>query len=184
MNKQALRLKCKEIRKHISNKESKLDKLYARILNDTKYLNSKCIALFVGFNDEIETEELIKIMLADNKCICLPFIGGKTMTFHKINSLDELIKNNMGIKEPPKTNELIEADEIDLMFVPGLCFDYQGYRIGYGGGYYDRYLKDNDIYTIGIGYHEQYLADELIEKDIYDIRLKAFISDEIYIIFE
>ena len=184
MHKQDLRLKYKNIRKYITNKEHKIDKLYARILNDTKYLESKKIALFVGFNDEIETEELIKIMLADNKCICLPYIDGKTMSFHKINSLDELIKNHMGIKEPPCTNELIEVDKIDLMYVPGLCFDCHGYRVGYGGGYYDRYLKDCDIYTIGIGFHEQYLANELIENDSYDIKLKAFISDEIYIIFE
>lgn len=184
MHKQDLRLKYKNIRKYITNKEHKLDKLYARILSDSKYLKSKKIALFVGFNDEIKTEELIKIMLDEGKSIYLPYIDGKTMTFHKINSLDELIKNKMGIKEPPCTNELIEVDKIDLMYVPGLCFDCCGYRVGYGGGYYDRYLKDCDIYTIGIGFHEQYLVNELIENDSYDIRLKAFISDEIYIIFE
>ena len=55
MHKQDLRLKYKNIRKHITNKEHKLDKLYAKILNDTKYLESKKIALFVGFNDEIKT---------------------------------------------------------------------------------------------------------------------------------
>lgn len=184
MRKQELRIKYKNIRKHISNKESKINKLYTKILNDSKYLESKTIALFVGFNDEVETEELIKIMIDDGKTICLPYVDGKHMTFHIINSLDELIKNKTGIKEPPSTNKLIEADMIDLMYVPGLCFDYMGYRIGYGGGYYDCYLKDRNIYTIGIGYHEQYLANEMIEKDIHDIQLKAFMSDEITKIYK
>ena len=94
----------------------------------------------------------------EGKTVCSPICEkeNRNMIFYKINSLDELVEGYYGIKTPPEKKEnIVEKDMIDLILVPGVGFDKDNYRIGFGGGYYDRYLKDYKGYTISLAFKDQ-----------------------------
>ena len=98
------------------------------------------------------------------------------MTFYKINSLDELVEGYYSIKTPPKIEKnIIKKDEIDLILVPGVGFDKNNYRIGFGGGYYDRYLKDFKGYTISLAFKEQIV--EKVPTNEFDLPVDLVITN-------
>ena len=84
-------------------------------------------------------------------------------------------KNKYGILEPDEKIE-IDKDQLDLMIVPLVGYNQNNYRLGYGGGYYDRYLKNYNGYTIGLAYTFQYLKD--YQPEFFDIPLNQIITDE------
>ncbi len=176
MNKKEYRIKNKELRKKISNKKQKDLDIFFECINDIDFVNSNVVALYYPINFEVNCIELIKYALNHSKIVCLPKINrGNRMDFIKITSLNELKDSVIyKLKEPIYNKDnIIDPLKIDVMFIPLLGFDNKNHRLGYGKGYYDTYLKDIDIKTIGLGYKEL-----LIEEDIFiehDIPLRKII---------
>ena len=90
---------------------------------------------------------------------------------------DQPILNKFGIKEPsPSPAELI--DEIDMIIVPGIAFDRNGYRLGYGRGYYDRYLQDKKcVFSLGLAFEIQ-LLDNNLPREHFDQKVNAVATEE------
>ena len=104
----------------------------------------------------------------------------KELKFYRISKMEDLISGGaFGIKEPKENIEnLIDKSNIDLMIVPGICFDKEKNRIGFGKGYYDRYLaNENNIIKIGICFDEQ-VREEYILVDDFDIKMNMVITDK------
>lgn len=122
---------------------SELKKQYEQqIIDDlwqsTKYQQAKILAIYWPLGGEFNTRPVIHQALKDGKEVLLPVVQTQQrMIFAPYGPLVE----RRGIMEPRKTQE-VAKENIDLIIVPGLCFDTRGYRVGYGGGYYDRYLAD------------------------------------------
>lgn len=173
MNKETYRCQYKKIRNEIENRQEKSHRICEKILQHPLYQNSETVAFYASTQSEVDTWELLNKALEDQKRVLLPKVEGNDMQFYEINSLDELEKGTMGIYEPIKGKEV---QEIDCMIVPGICFDQRCHRIGYGKGYYDRYLSRCQTKTIGICFKEQ-ICDE-IKVDNFDIPLDEIISDE------
>ncbi|RHW38505.1 5-formyltetrahydrofolate cyclo-ligase [Lysinibacillus yapensis] len=118
-------------------------KIMDRLLGEPSIIEGNTIAITISNKREVDTIELIKQLWKLNKTVVVPKCHPKdrTMDFYKIENFDQLETVYMDLKEP-KTDctVLVSPDEIDCMVVPGIVFDKKGYRIGYGGGYYDRYL--------------------------------------------
>ena len=93
-----------------------------------------------------------------------------------VRSLDELAPSMLGIPAPPDTAKLLAPEELDLIFVPALAYDAFGYRIGYGGGYYDRYLHDLSAYTVGLA--RERLLREILPVEPHDIAVKCVIMED------
>lgn len=174
MDKQQLRKSAKEIRGSISLKQKLAydEAIYKRIIESEAYKASKVIFIFVSFGSEITTHNIINKALDDNKVVCIPKIISKSegMKACAIESLSELKPNKFGILEPVDTNNEVNSDKIDLAIVPGLFFDLNGGRIGYGAGYYDRFLKfvRKDTKKIGIAYDFQIIDKvPMDENDVY-----------------
>ena len=169
----------KELRKEIiylrDNLEDRYNKsmiIKNKIMNLDIYKNSKVIALYSSMKSEVDTKELIKESLELGKKVLLPRILNKNkMIFIEINNDTNYERNTFGVLEPIG----IEEKNIDLMIIPGVAFDKDNNRLGYGRGYYDKYLKDKDLYKIGICFHEQ-LVDN-IEVDEHDIKMDLIITD-------
>ena len=169
----------KELRKEIiylrDNLEDRYNKsmiIKNKIMNLDIYKNSKVIALYSSMKSEVDTKELIKESLELGKKVLLPRILNKNkMIFIEINKDTNYERNTFGVLEPIG----IEEKNIDLMIIPGVAFDKANNRLGYGRGYYDKYLKDKDLYKIGICFHEQ-LVDN-IEVDEHDIKMDLIITD-------
>lgn len=158
MTKLEIRKKFRDIRKSI--KPSPVtDKFF-----ETKYYSkADKIFTFVSYGSEIDTIPFIKRALKDSKIVAVPVMRAEgEMIFIEIDSLSELIPNRYGIPEPEYNKyKILVSDNSTLIAVPGLAFDKEKYRIGYGGGYYDRYLSEN-IYMTSAGLcYEAQLTDRL-----------------------
>ena len=163
--------------------------IFNKLKETPEYKNANNIMCFVSFNNEVETHEFIEEAILEGKSIYIPVILDdepesifkKTMKISKIESLQGLIKNHMGILQPPcETLKISDAKELDLLVVPGIVFDKRGYRIGYGGAFYDRFITFLDsqkpgIPKIGVCFNESYIEE--VPYDIYDKKVDSVITD-------
>lgn len=125
--------------------------LIQRFLEHPKLTEAKTVLLYYGVGQEIETKGLIQTLLDQGKTVCLPkCLADHQMEARVITSLDDLAPDAYGIPAPGDHCPALEREKMDLILVPGLCFDSRGNRLGQGGGYYDRYLEDYEGVTIGL----------------------------------
>jgi len=122
-------------------------------------LVSRNVSIFQPYNNEIDTNDLINFLFSKRIPISLPCIieESNQMIFREWKNGDELIKGKYGILEPSEKNKVIIPS---VLFVPLLAFDDNGNRLGYGGGYYDKYIEDlenkeNMVLKVGVGYSFQ-----------------------------
>ena len=179
--KKVLRNKILEIRDSLNNNEKELidNKIFNELINTDLYKRSINIFIYISFSNEINTRNIIEKAFKDKKNVFIPKVykDDKLMKAIKLNSIDELKKNSMGILEPIDDSNYIEKENIDLIVVPGVVFDKEFYRIGYGGGYYDRYLKDikSKKNKIALAYDLQ-IVDK-IESEVHDIKVDYIITN-------
>ena len=116
--------------------------LTKRFLQHPFYQEAKTIATYLSFPHEFQTQELIEQALKDGKKVLIPKTYPKGRMEFVVYNPQQLAKTSFGLLEPQGDLEVMEPSQIDLIHVPGLTFTREGYRIGYGGGYYDRYLEN------------------------------------------
>lgn len=138
--------------------------LIAALLAHSAYARAKVLATYLPFPHEVDTSSLILAAQADGKHLVVPKIRDREMVFASYEP-DKLEKTAFGLWEPVGT-VIYTKEQIDLIHVPGLLFNQSGYRIGYGGGYYDRYLADFAGQTISTAYPEQV---QEFQADCHDI---------------
>jgi len=121
---------------------------------------------YVGIGSEVGTETLIRGLLMRGQRVICPRVKGQGELDHlEVTEIDSLVTGPMGLREPD-VRWAVAADlaEVDVMLVPALAFDQRGYRLGYGGGYYDRTIRELNergrAATIGLAFETQ-LVDEL-----------------------
>ena len=126
---------------------------------------------------EPDTFNLISELLSTGKEICVPITDVETFTItpSRLVSLANLIKGAYGIYEP-RENISVPVSEIDIALIPGIAFTTSGDRLGFGKGYYDRFLKDFKGFKIGIGYDFQ-ITDE-IPADKHDIKMDMIVTEK------
>ena len=121
------------------------------ILQSEFYQQADCIFCYVSTAEEIDTRTVLENALASGKTVCVPLCGkGGSMTARKITALSELQTGHYGILEPPDTAPEIAPENIDLILAPALSCDRKGYRLGYGGGYYDRFLSRTNAVCVAL----------------------------------
>ena len=149
-----------------------------------EYQAAEVIYAYLTFNEELRTEFLIRRAWADGKRVAVPRVLGKGwMEFYYIDSFDGFITSAFGVPEPPEDSEkLADSDDV-LLLMPGLAFDRDHNRIGYGGGFYDRYLerymaKGTKFYKPALAYDFQIV--DRIPAAPFDIKVDAvFTAEEI-----
>ena len=169
----------KEIRKELlylrDNLEDRYNKsmiIKNKILDLDIYKKSNVVALYYSMKSEVDTKELIKESLVLGKKVLLPRIINKNkMIFIEVNENTKYEKNTFGVMEPIG----VENNNIDLMICPGVAFDNSNNRLGYGRGYYDKYLSKHDIFKVGICYKEQLV--EKLDVEEHDIKMDFVITD-------
>lgn len=126
--------------------------LTERFLRHPFYQEAKVIATYLSFPHEFQTQELIEQALKDGKKVLIPKTYPKGRMEFVVYDPQQLVKTSFGLLEPQGNLEVVEPSQIDLIHVPGLAFTTEGYRIGYGGGYYDRYLEHFTGHTLSAIY--------------------------------
>ena len=151
--KQILRGQMRQALAELSDQERAWSdgELIQRFLDHPKLAQAQTVMLYYGVGHEIRTEGLIQTLLDQGKTVCLPKCRPENqMAARVITSLEDLAPDRYAIPAPKDTCPVVEREKLDLILVPGLCFDSRGSRLGQGGGYYDRYLEDYDGVTIGL----------------------------------
>jgi len=147
------------------------------ILSLKEYKDAQTIMLFYSVGREPDTISLANTALADNKKVTFPFCLRKgIMHAHVVNELSELRPAMLGIPAPSEDAPVLSPNELDLIVVPALAYDRAGFRLGYGGGYYDRYLADIPAFTVGIA-RERLLLDEVL-REPHDIAVKCLVTEK------
>jgi 5-formyltetrahydrofolate cyclo-ligase len=172
-----MKIKLKQIRddEKVQLDQQILDHLYTY----EPYLKAETIGLTVAKKDEINTKKIIEKAWTCKKRVAVPKCNPETkqMTFHYLTAWDQLESVYFGLEEPrPDETEICPPEEIDLLLVPGLIFDRSGFRIGFGGGFYDRYLKRYKNATVSLAYHFQLV--EKVPTETFDLPVETIITDE------
>lgn len=142
-----------------------------------QYRQARTVFCYVGTATEINTMPLLTDILESGKTLGVPrCISKGVMQVYQIESLNELKPGAYGIPEPEDGRELIEPERIDLAIIPCLCCNQKGMRLGYGGGYYDRYLEKGDFVKVVLC--REKLMKEEIPIESHDIAMDFVISEK------
>lgn len=175
----------KDIRKKILKERSQLSeelwKAYSeavadRLIHHPIFEEAKIICGYMPIRKEADTLPILEEAFRQNKRIALPKVLSKTeMQFFEVTSLQELLPGAYGILEPPTDHPL--QDQEGLILMPGACFDRELHRIGYGGGYYDRFLEAHPGFTTAALSFSLQCVDQ-IPWDPYDIRPQYLFTEK------
>lgn len=178
--KKALRMKMIHLLKHldVTEKENIEKQLFHHLTASSLWENAQMIGITMSRSFEWNTRPLIELAWEQNKKIAIPRCVSetKTMVFHELHHFSELTKGYGNIEEPDVLRtSIVEKEAIDLLIVPGLVFNTSGYRIGFGGGYYDRFLSNFSKRTVGLISTKQ--LNESIPIDEYDIPVQYIVTE-------
>jgi len=161
--KQDLRKIMREKRRTLESQEAVAmnEAIYQRLFQHEALADADHILVYLSFRSEIDTRPLIDRWLQEKRHIYVPVMQPETRTILPVRifkDYKDLPVNSYGIQEPALDDaEILDVKSLDLVIVPGLAFDSRGYRLGYGGGYYDRLLLRlrNEARTLALCYDFQ-----------------------------
>jgi 5-formyltetrahydrofolate cyclo-ligase len=143
---------------------SKSQKLTGLFISSDAYMQARTIYGYLSYNQEVRTEQILMQAILDGKQVAVPKIIDNEMVFIYISDLSLVEKGYKGIPEPI-VNAPVANDPSALVLMPGLAFDKNGGRMGYGGGFYDRFLsKEQNHKTVALCYDFQIVEDLPVEE--------------------
>jgi len=141
------------------------------------FQQSKKIACYFASKEEFDVDPIIELILSANKQCYVPILVEKNLQFVRYHKNDLLQPNSYKILEPVNKNEKIEPDQLDLILMPLIGFDFKGHRLGTGGGFYDRTLSPRPICKlIGVGFEIQHV--ETLPFDEWDVLLDGVLTEK------
>lgn len=146
ISKKDLRKKYRMIRNEISDDiiSAESRTVCCSLCSSDSYRNASAVFTYLSYGSEMRTDELIWAAFCDQKIVAVPKLDGEKMSFYRITPDTKYNQSYYGIAEPLDSHEILPEECSKVLFIlPGLCYDRHGGRIGYGGGYYDRYLSDH-----------------------------------------
>ena len=181
-----LKIQKKELRKEIgrlrrAHTDEEIHKMSLDVLERIRtlpeYQDAEAVYAYVDYKHEVETGDLIRLAWQDGKRVAVPRVCGQEMRFFYITSLeDDLEEGSFGIREPKE--DLSPGDEEDaLLLMPGVAFDTMRHRVGYGGGFYDRFLEAHTgMVTVALAFEFQLRKEVPFEE--FDIRPAKVVTEK------
>ncbi|MBQ9062568.1 MAG: 5-formyltetrahydrofolate cyclo-ligase [Eubacterium sp.] len=149
--------------------------IFRKIREMNAYLIASSIYCYVDFNNEVQTRSFLAQAIAEGKQVAVPRIEKDAMHFYYIDSLRQIVTNKNGLPEPKQNTERANSANA-LVIVPGLAFDPSCARIGYGKGYYDRFLREERTHmTVAVAYDFQVFEE--VPQEEGDVRLQWLITE-------
>lgn len=181
--KDTIRKQVLEIRNKLSDEEvyNLSEKIFLNLRENSFFNNSANIMVYLDFKHEVRTDFIINYCLKHNKNIYIPICIPETheLCISRITDLKELKSGHFGIREP-KTEyiRLSNSNVIDLVLVPGVAFDGAGTRIGFGAGYYDRFMKRLKPGAVKTALAYSFQVVDMVPSDEYDIPVDFIVTEE------
>lgn len=187
----------KELRKEIlarrdamseKERQEKSARISQQVIEQVEFKNANKVLLFSSFKSEVDTQAIFREAKCLNKDIYYPRVIGKEMEFYLVDEATKFEVSKFGVSEP-KMNEdkkfATTAEDKVFILMPGVAFDEEGNRIGYGGGYYDKYLQQieeklssKNICKMAIAFECQVVEVGKIKFENYDIKPNAIITED------
>lgn len=178
ITKKSLRTEFRKIRASVYNRDEKNYSITESVLNSQQYITADKIFAYWSVDSEVDTRRIIDKALSDGKMVALPKCTDKdgNMKFYYISSASDLLQGMYGIMEPPEDHIAEDFTKDSLCLVPALSFDNEGYRLGYGKGYYDRFLVKFKGVSMGLCFSD--CLCENLPRDSYDKKADYIVTDE------
>lgn len=153
----------------------------AKVLALPQYKAAKTVFLYVSVGAEVDTRDILAAALADGKQVCVPkTMGGGQMNACRIESVSQLLPAGFGLLEPADGTAVMPPEEIDLVVVPCLACDENGVRLGYGGGYYDRWLRNAAGHMVCLCYHR--LLQKKLPAGPLDLPVEMVVTEQVVLV--
>ncbi len=171
-----------EIRKDIIAKRKQLseteyqkrsDCICRKIMETPSFQKASVVYAYFAVQKEVSLGSVFEECFRQGKVLALPRVEGKEIFFYQVNSMEDLEEGSFHVMEPKERCQ--KAPKADLILVPGVAFTHAGGRLGYGGGFYDRFFEKNSMDSIGVGFSFQVLRELPLEQ--HDICLNRILSD-------
>ena len=174
-----------ELRKNLINRRDMIpvenrgeysEAICERIIGLKRYSEAGTVLIFVSTGSEVETGGIISDALGRGKTVGVPYISGSEMCFRRIESITDLVPGKFNI--PTANDNCPEITDFKncLCVVPCLSADKDGYRLGYGGGYYDRFLaKNKNLMTVAVCFDE--LLSSSLPREVFDIKVSMVVTE-------
>lgn len=180
MGKKEIRNDVMETLRNLSQEDKRIieHQLYQHLYESQAWQNSTCIAITISRGFEWDTRAIIEEGWKQGKEMVVPkcIPAEKKLNFYRFQDYAELETVYYNLLEPKHIEaNHVSSNQIELVIVPGVVFNKRGYRIGFGGGYYDRFLSDFDGHTLSLASHLQLMEDIPIEP--HDIPVKQLITE-------
>lgn len=185
--KKEIRKKILQLKESLSEQEiqKKSSDIFNTLSNMEFYNNANNVMLYVSFGSEVLTKPIIDDLLQQGKRVFVPVTAPKTkeLIVSELKSFEDDLKvGHFGVMEPKKDAlRPVDPTIIDLIIVPGVAFDKEGYRIGYGGGYYDRFIPRLADKTPKVSLAFEMQLIDKVPKDKYDIPVEYMITEKQFI---
>ena len=176
----------KEIRKIMSEKRNELSQsnvkeksleIFKNLITIKNFCDAKQVLSYISIKNEVDTSEIINYCWSTGKNTASPKVMGPEMKFFYFSDYHDLVKGKFNVLEP-QTNDKYIYNQEDVIIIPGLAFDTFGGRVGYGGGFYDKYLsKSSPLIKIALAYDFQ-ITDTPIEVNYYDIKPDYIVTEK------
>ncbi|MEI5905848.1 5-formyltetrahydrofolate cyclo-ligase [Bacillus spongiae] len=179
--KQELRedLKCKLQLLKKTEYEQKSLEIARNLFQLEDWRNAQSVGLTISQFPEVDTWQIIRQAWAEEKEVLVPKCKHKKreLEFYKLTSFEQLENVYIHLFEPmPSKTVLVKKEQIELLIVPGIAFNTQGYRLGFGGGYYDRFLVDYTGRTLSLAFPEQWVSD--LPVDSFDLPVQKIVTSK------
>lgn len=184
-DKKKLRKEILSIRDAMTEEERKEKsfRILQSVYDMEQFRDAKIILAYADYRSEVITEPLILKSLAEGKSVFCPKVEGGDMEFYRITDIGDLKEGYKGIREPACGHAFMDSNHSEgiFMLMPGVVFDKSCHRIGYGKGFYDRYmtrLSENGIrpYTVALCYECQLVSN--VPYEVHDMNPEAVITEE------
>ena len=181
LEKQRLREERLAAREALSEQERSVldDRITQKLLATSEYAEATTVLTYVSVSSEVSTRMFIECALRDGKTVAVPrCLPGHCLEFVAITSLDQLIAAPFGLLEPPKELPALTEEQMDasICIVPALLVDIKGYRLGYGAGFYDRFLSTFPGKKICLAY-QQNLSRTMLPHTAFDVAVDLVITE-------
>ncbi|MDY4698107.1 5-formyltetrahydrofolate cyclo-ligase [Eubacterium coprostanoligenes] len=177
-DKKELRSYIKTKRKSVENKAEKDSLVAQNLLSLDEIKKADTVLCYISLDDEICTDEIVRVLLVSGKSVGAPYCvdNNGNMDFYYITDFDDLRIQSFGVREPviEKCKKVTSFDNT-IIILPGLCFDSNGNRLGYGKGYYDRFLQIHSLISVGLCYNS--LIVKKVPTDMYDKKADIIVTE-------
>ena len=177
MDKASIRERIRKKKKERTDREQMQEskQILDYFIQSPLYRNADTVYTYVSYNQEVDTRALIRRALEDGKKVAVPKVEGQNITFYEIHTIDDLVVGYQGIPEPC-TTQVGNGHKI-IHVLPGLCFDIIGNRLGYGGGFYDRYFMNHDTKNQKrVAFAFEFQVCEQLDVEAHDQRVEYIIT--------